>query len=237
MERKSSTSRPICPFVISVDELEQLIGEIEADGPNRQLKLDKIVVKTKNSTLYYDNLGELRHDRTWQKGIEKFSVMFKESKDDARPESRTIHIDGGDDWNNEVWVSGDEEAWVVGTADIMREKMKKYRVWYSKIVKGEARKFFCYVLIIMALTSMISLFISQAGFLGSSTKGIFNPYATYAGAFISIPISLWLVNKIPTRSRLIRSHNEAKSDRGWMMITAVATIIGVIVAIWSVLSG
>ena len=235
MERKSSILRRIGKFKISVDELEQLVSEIEADGPNRRLKLDAIEVSTKNSTLSYENLEELRHDKTWQKGIEKFSVNFSESRNDARTTTRAIHIHGGDDQENYVWVSGDEEAWVVGTADLVREKMKKYLVWYSKFVQGDLIKFFYYMLSSMILTYIIFFFISQSSIFDSPSLGAFKPFAILVCAPMSIAITLWFVNKIPTRSRLVGGHSEDRNYMIWIKITAIATIIGVIVAIWSLL--
>ena len=163
MERASSVSRYIGIFRITVSQLERLISEIETEQAERQLKLEKIELKTKNSTLKCDNLEELTNSGVWDNEVKKFDLLFFEDSNDSSKQRRTIHIGGGKDLDNSIYVSGDEEGWVVGTADLLCKRMKRYEVWYSILVKNDVPEILCGIVLCIGLMLTILFIFTTLG--------------------------------------------------------------------------
>ena len=226
MKRKSSAIRFIGKFNISVDEIEILSEEIETSTDGGRLTLYNIEVETEFSTYTFENAQELRQNRPWDKIIKTFSITFKEIADDGRLKEKDITIKGGDLTDNYVYASGDDEAWVIGTANILVGKMKRYQVWYSRFVKGIFSGFMCYFIVFLALMSSAAYLVSK--FIGDSTTAQILYILCF---FVSIAVSMWLMDKILTRSTLLES--KSNGVRIYGLIKVVLTIIIAITGIVS----
>ena len=132
-ERQSSVYHSLGKFKISPSGIENLAKAIAAEGSERFLTLSSIDITTKHSTFTYDTVEELRSNRVWEKSINKFSIHFREVEKYGENESRAISIRGGGGGENYISVRGDEESWVVGMGNIVRDMIRKHEVWYRHL--------------------------------------------------------------------------------------------------------
>ena len=226
MKRKSSVIRYIGKFNISVDEIENLSEEIETSTAGGRLTLYDIELETEFSTYTFENVEELRQNRTWGKIIKTFSITFKEISGDGGLKEKDIKIKGGDLTDNYIYASGDDEAWVIGTANILSGKMKRYQVWYSRLVKGFFSGLMCYCIVALALILSAAYLVSK--FINDSTTAQILYVLSF---FISIAVSLWLMDNIFTRSTLLES--KSNGARKYGLVKVVLTIIIAITGIVS----
>ena len=226
MKRESSAFQRIGIFKITADELLQLINEIEGQAIDRPLALATIKIETKNSTISYENLDELRHDQAWKRDIKNFKVHFWEKRGDMKLPSRTIVISGGEESDNHILVSADEEAWVVGTTDIVKEMMKKRKVWYSFFLSSFYGQVFSAFLIFAALMYLFVLSLSTRNMEPESLE----PVVSIATLICALA-AFGLVPVIPKRSLILESRSRAMSLQRWTILGAIRGILGLAAAV------
>lgn len=220
MELTSSKFRSIGKFKITMGQLEHLASEIVSEEPNRPLALYTIEVRTENSTIKYEDIREFRDDRVWDKDIEGFSLRFREIRGDGGLGPRTIVISGGEETDNRIFVSGEAEGWVVGMLDVAANKMKRYEVWYSKLVMGDIPKFVYYIVLTISLAAGI-VRIGSEFVHGYENLGIL----LVPALLVSIVIALWAVGKISTRSMLIEEMPKYSKDSIYAIAMIILTLI------------
>ena len=226
MERRSSETRSIGKFRITPSEIETLAKFIEAEAGERKLRLDSIEVNTKNSVWTYKTVEEMQADRVWDKEILKFELMFRETANDqgfGSRSTRTIHIQGGQGLDNRIFLYGDVEGWVVGTAEIVQRKMKRYEVWYKHLVKEWLVR-----VAYPILASMLAL-----AFIWS--KWIF--FRSGESESIGLSLLLWIVlsglftwlsYKLPIRSRIVEETSKKANTYRWTVFGAILGLIGLL---------
>ena len=232
MERRSSILRRIGKFKITIDELEDLAAEVEAESAQRPLTLYKIGIKTKNSTYTYQDVEDLRRDKAWNKAIETFEINFWERGDDEKLKDRTISIVGGEAQDNHIYVSGDDEAWVVGTMDVLTKKMKRYEVWYSRLTKGSLLQLlYCFAICISLLS--VSTYIIRKFVNDHSSVQVLH----FLSLFLTIAVSLWLTFKISIRSMLLKDRIAGAKTNNIAMVVlyfiiAITGVVSLLLQLW-----
>ena len=246
MKQASSVLRYIGKYIITVEQIEQLANEIASKQSERKLILSKIEVRTENSTLTYDNIEELREFGVRENETKRFELQFHEDSKLLDANYRAIHISGGKGSENRIWVSGDEEGWVTGTADLIENRIKRYQVWYSVFVNNDVIAILLYLisgiaLLFLVLFIFISFELTSLEDSGESdTITPLSPVmAMLVSMVISIPISLWftawLERRLPKTSRIIESSSQSIHNASWTKVGVIVGFIGVIIGLVSLI--
>ena len=231
MEQKSSTIRFIGKCKITLDELDQLTTELGFNTAARPLKLDRVDIETENSTYKCNDVKELRNNRSWKRDMKKFSLWFEEVNGKSRSSSRTVIIKGGEGRDNLVFVSGDEEGWVIGTADVVSDHMKSYQVWYSPLVMGDFLRL-VYGLIIFVLLFPALAYLPAMYFNHSKITDVL----VIVSVIVSASIASWTIGKISTKSTIIDQKSEPVDlyKFGMLALTLILTILTLIILVLTV---
>ena len=239
MERASSILRHIGIFRITITQLRQLIGEIEAEQVGRKLMLAGIELKTRNSTVTYDNAEELEEFGVWGHEVKTFKLQFWEHNDALGKERRSISISGGKDLDNFIYVSGDDEGWVVGTADLLAKRMKRYEVWYSIFLKSIVAKVIYFGTFAAAMFVCVYFIFSEFGLIppedssstGADDTTAFSFAAPWIAIAITFPITLWLGSTLPTQSRIVEDAAKGNGITIWTKVGVIVGVLGLAVAL------
>ncbi len=156
MKREANVHQSIGPFTITVDQLEHLIFYVESELTGECLRLSDIEINSKDTKLSYEDVTEFKNHQPWNDRIDKFAVKFR--NDDF---SKYISISGGTENDNDIYVSGDDAAWVTGASKEIRNKMRRYTRWYGVFFKDIFSGFLSFAFAYIAILALIIFMYSE----------------------------------------------------------------------------
>ena len=237
MKRQSSVYLSLGKFRISPSGIENLSKAIAAEGSERLLTLSSIDITTKHSTFTYDTVEEIRSNKVWEKSINKFSIHFREIEKYGEHESRAISIWGGVGGENYISVRGDEESWVVGMGNIVRDMIRKHEVWYRHLAAWGLVQM-VYPMIIVGLSIYFISFELVAPNTENLEDGSENivgdyNYEYYAILAVIFP-AYWLAYKVPIGSRIVEDTSVDKKGSRWLVLGSLLGIAGLVATVVSI---
>lgn len=211
MDGQFSARHDLGRFNVTPHAIGRLESDIAALGGPRPLRLESIDLTTRKGRAAYETVEHLRADRAWEKRAKRFWLTFSERGDGPRPGVRSVRITGGEGTENGIEVLGDEEDWVAGTAQRVRELMKAHEVWHRHMTHSLLVHIVYPVLGCVALAYAISYWLGTplSSMLGIYSAPEFAEDYYYRTIILVAALPLFaLAYLVPTRSRIL-------ADRPW----------------------